>query len=398
MKTSITIILFFCSYNLFSQQGVFDFYNRANVQMQYKNYNEAITLLDQALIIKRGYAEAFAMKGDCYYYLKDYPKAIENYKKADKLKENLGSYNLACTYALSGLPNEAFKTLEANLGSEYKLRMTHVAQDGDLQSLHADARWEPLTKKQWYSPYEAALNDAEVQLNANDITAAISTVSKAIQIDPKKATAYGTRAICHLRNNDLQKCFEDLNQAITLDPQSMYYGNRAYTNNKLGNIPEALADYEKAVQLDPTNLIYYDLAIARYTNGKKPLAISAIQKHISYYPKDEMGLYFGGIIASELDLFDEALGYFNKALEVNSTLPNIYLKRGDVFFLTKKYQEAVNDYSKVIELDPKNGGAYYVRGNAKGSLYDKKGACADWVKAEELGFKDTNGYIRDLCK
>jgi tetratricopeptide (TPR) repeat protein len=398
MKRAITIILFFCSFNLFSQQGVFDYYNRANVQLQYKNYNDAITLLDQALIFKRNYAEAFAMKGDCYYYLKDYPNAIENYKKAGKIKENLGSYNLACTYALSGLANEAFKTLEANLGSEYKLRMTHVAQDGDLQSLHADPRWEPLTKKQWYSPYEALLNDAEVSLNGDDLNAAIELLSKAIQMDPKKATAYGTRAICHLRNSDFQKSLEDLNEAITLDPKSMYYGNRAYANNKLGNIPAALADYEKSVQLDPTNLVYYDLAIARYQNGKKQSALTAMQKHISYYPKDEMGLYFGGIITSELEVFDESLSYFNKALEVNNTIPDIYLKRGDVFFLTKKFKEAVTDYSKVIELDPKNGGAYYVRGNAKGSLYDKKGACEDWRKAEELGFKDANGYIRDLCK
>jgi tetratricopeptide (TPR) repeat protein len=398
MKRSITIILFFCSYTLFSQQGVFDYYNRANVQLQYKNYDEAIRLLDQALIFKRGYAEAFAMKGDCYYFLKDYPKGIENYKKADKLKENLGSYSLACTYALSGMTNEAFKTLEANLGSEYKVRMTHVAQDGDLQSLHADARWEPLTKKQWYSAYEAAINDAEVQLNANDLNAAISSLSKAIQIDPKKGTAYGTRAICHLKNNDFQKSLEDLNQAIKLDPKSLYYANRAYTNNKLENVAEALADYEKAVQLDPTNLVHFDLAMARYTNGKKQIALSAMQQHISYYPKDETGLYFGGIIASDLEVFDESLGYFNKAMELNNTVPEFYLKRGDVFFLTKKFQEAVNDYSKVIELDPKNGGAYYVRGNAKGSLLDKKGACEDWRMAEQLGFKDANGYISALCK
>jgi tetratricopeptide (TPR) repeat protein len=397
MKRSIAIILFFCSYNLFSQ-SVFDYYNRANVQLQSKNYNEAIRLLDQALLIKRNYAEAFAMKGDCHYYLKEYPKAIENYKRAGKVKKNLGSYNLACTYALSGMADEAFETLEANLASEYKLRMTHVAQDGDLQSLHADARWEPLTKKQWYSPYEALLNDAEVSVNSNDLNAAITSLSKAIEIDATKATAYGTRAICHLRNNDLQKSLEDLNQAITLDPKSTYYGNRAYVNNKLGNVSETLADYEKAVKLDPTNLVYYDLAIARYMNGNKPHAMSAMRDHINYYPKDEMGLYFGGIISSELDLFDEALGYLNKAVEVNSTVPDFYLKRGDVFFLTKKFQEAVNDYSKVIELDPKNGGAYYVRGNAKGSLLDKKGACEDWRMAEQLGFKDANGYIRDLCK
>lgn len=96
--------------------------------------------------------------------------------------------------------------------------------------------------------------------------------------------------------------------------------------------------------------------------------------------------------------FNESLGYLNRAIEINNAVPEFYLRRGDAYFLTKKYEEALNNYSKVIELDPSNAYAYYLRGNARGSLTDKDGACADWKKAQEMGYTDPNGYIRDLCQ
>ncbi len=381
-----------------SCQNEIDLYNRANAQLQYQNYDEAIALLTKAILAKPDFADAYAMRGDCYYYLKEYPTAIENYVRDGTFKKNRSSYSLACTYALTGNTNEAFRALESNLGSEYKVRMSHIVQDPDLASLHADARWEPLTKKQWYSPLENALHDVDVKLAANDLPGALSSAHKAVSLDPKSARAFGTRAILYLRSNELQKCLDDLDQAIRLEPASVYYGNRAYAHNKVGNKPQSLSDYEKAIQLDPTNLVYYDLGIARYVNGNKQGALDAMRKHISYFTMDEMGLYFGGVIASELEQFNEALGYLNRAIEANSQIPDFYLRRGDAYFLLKRYEDARDNYGKVIELDPANAYAYYLRGNARGSLLDKDGACSDWKKAQEMGYEDPNGYIRDLCQ
>jgi tetratricopeptide (TPR) repeat protein len=84
-------------------------------------------------------------------------------------------------------------------------------------------------------------------------------------------------------------------------------------------------------------------------------------------------------------------------MEINNTVPQFYMKRADVYFLMKQYENAVADYTTAITLDPAYAEAYYIRGNAKGSMLNKAGACEDWKKAVELGFEDSNGYIRDLC-
>jgi tetratricopeptide (TPR) repeat protein len=398
MKYLFSTTLLLLSFKLFSQNEI-EYYNKGNAQVQYQNYAEAIQLLTNAIGLKPDFADAYTLRGDCYYNLKDFQKAIRDYEKDNTLKKNRSSYNLACVYALTGKKTEAFTTLEANLGSEYKMRMSHVLEDSDLESLRGDARWEPLTKKKWYTPYEDLLNDADVKIAANDLGNALTLLTKAIETEPANARAYAARALVNFRTDNMSGALEDMDQAIKIDPsKSAYFGNRGFIHNKLQEGKEALADYEKAVSLDPTNLVYYDLGIARYMNGDKPGALESLRKHISYYTMDEMGYYFGGIIASETDLYNEAIRYYNKGIEINPAMSQFYMKRGDVYFIMKQYQDAVNDYSKCIELDPSNGGAYYIRGNAKGSLMDKEGACKDWKQAVALGFEDSNGYVRDLCK
>ena len=379
-------------------QNAVEYYNKGNVQFQYQNYEEAIRLLTRAIAIKPDYADAYIMRGDANYFLKQFDKAIADYTEDDKLKKGRSGYNMACAYAQLGKKDEAFKALESNLSSEHKLRWSIVTSDPDLETLRSDVRWQAFAKKAWYTPYETAVFDGDTKMSANDPAGSISDYTKAISIDPVNWKAYSNRAISHIRTGDLQKSLQDLNEAIKLKPLSMLYGNRGYVENKLGDKQASLDDYEKAVQLDPSNLVYYDLGIARYMAGNKTGALEAVVKHMDYFTKDEMGYYFGGIVASETERFNEALDYFNKAIAINSEVSQFYMKRADVYFLQKKYTEAVTDYSKVIELDPAGAEAYYIRGNAKASLMDREGACADWKKASELGFEDPNGYIRDLCK
>jgi tetratricopeptide (TPR) repeat protein len=61
-------------------------------------------------------------------------------------------------------------------------------------------------------------------------------------------------------------------------------------------------------------------------------------------------------------------------------------------------KEAIIDYDKSIELDPKNKFRYYNRGVAKHKLGDVEGACHDWSKAGELGISDAYTLIKQLCK
>ena len=54
------------------------------------------------------------------------------------------------------------------------------------------------------------------------------------------------------------------------------------------------------------------------------------------------------------------------------------------YYSQGKYEQAIDEYQKVIEIDPKGSEAYLYRGNAKYKIGDKKGACKDY-KSISLG-------------
>ena len=53
---------------------------------------------------------------------------------------------------------------------------------------------------------------------------------------------------------------------------------------------------------------------------------------------------------------------------------------------------AISDYSKVIELNPRDAGSYYNRGLLKIKLKDYSGAVSDFSKAVEINPKDEKAY------
>ena len=83
-----------------------------------------------------------------FYKAKNYSKSALTYSAAIKANGGLGymsdRYNASCSWALSGNPDSAFYQLNhvANLAgyADYY----HITTDVDLNSLHADKRWQPL--------------------------------------------------------------------------------------------------------------------------------------------------------------------------------------------------------------------------------------------------------------
>ena len=67
---------------------------------------------------------------------------------------------------------------------------------------------------------------------------------------------------------------------------------------------------------------------------------------------------------------------------------NACIEKGQNAYKKKEFQNAINYYNKAIELNPNNSHAYYNRGVAKSALLDNAGAKIDYNKAFELNTKD----------
>ncbi len=91
--------------------------------------------------------------------------------------------------------------------------------------------------------------------------------------------------------------------------------------------------------------------------------------------------------------YKKANELYTSALSYNENMSEIYTKRAGTFYAVKDFENAINDYTKVIELNPKEiSSIYFMRGLCKTLLKkeDKEGGCADIKKAIDLGYNTSD--------
>lgn len=74
-----------------------------------------------------------------------------------------------------------------------------------------------------------------------------------------------------------------------------------------------------------------------------------------------------------------------------------YLKTAIEKYNVKDYRGTIPYCNEAIASNPKEGEAFYYRGNAKYELKDTTGACIDLRKALELGYKKADEIIIKSC-
>lgn len=147
-----------------------------------------------------------------------------------------------------------------------------------------------------------------------------------------------------------------------------------------GNIAEALKNFESA--LDEAMVIGPE-ADQLKTNCEKQIP----------FLYNELGKE-----AVNTKLYDQALELFNKAIEkgnafgdtdivneVNSVIPQVLFAKGNAQLNAKNYQGAIDEYKKVIELDPSNAMAYLRLGTCAFQINDEATALDALAKAADLG-------------
>jgi len=97
----------------------------------------------------------------------------------------------------------------------------------------------------------------------------------------------------------------------------------------------------------------------------------------------------------------QATHNFTKAIKLNPKCATSYLNRAYCYLIRGEFQKAVDDYTKMIELDSQDVDvvvAYFYRGCAYGKLNEVKKAISDCNKAMELDPEDSACYEKWIEK
>jgi len=93
------------------------------------------------------------------------------------------------------------------------------------------------------------------------------------------------------------------------------------------------------------------------------------------------------------DNFADAVNAFSKAIELSPQLTNAYYNRGRVYDGLGNYQQAIKDFNKVIELSPQFADAYNYRGIVYFRLGNNQKGFDDVKIAARLGLKMAQDFL-----
>ena len=300
-------------------------------------------------------------------------------------------------------------------------------------------------------------------IEAGDYRAAIDRLDRAIQLQPNSCEAFASRAWAWYELAALPKARNDCDEAIRLDPDFAWvYVIRGKILN-LSNQPEAAIkdlntavqklnqqiarvkvqikeaerafDLSRAVELKDRKLAdlirklkqaeaeLVNITTSRATSsviqnvvqisktslsdlyhsgtelsdqGKYEEAIAKFSELIRREPDWGKGAALSGraIAYSKLHRYQEAISDCDKAVQVDANFALIYRIRGDAEYALGIYQSAISDYSEQIRLKPQEAYAYYKRGLSYQQI-DQDKAISDFHTAEKLYREQDNS---EMCQ
>ena len=95
-------------------------------------------------------------------------------------------------------------------------------------------------------------------------------------------------------------------------------------------------------------------------------------------------IHFSVLSAAKKGEYELAIQDYNRVIDLDPCNTHAFHNRGISYDKLTLYDKAIQDFTRVLELDPDNANAYFNRGSAFDSLGDFDRAIADYTKALDL--------------
>lgn len=173
---------------------------------------------------------------------------------------------------------------------------------------------------------------------------ALEVIKKARELNPEDYNLLVDEAYAYYNTGDKNKFTELLEEAININPEDyILHYNIGVMKSEMGDIEGAIASYSKAVELKPDYADAYRNLGAAILDKAKPI-VEEMNNSLSDFAKYDM------LQAKQLDVYREALPYFEKTYELDSTNPdNIQVLVG-IYEQLEMYDQSKAMRAKLDEL------------------------------------------------
>ena len=237
------------------------------------------------------------------------------------------------------------------------------------------------------------LDRAKLKLKLKDIVGAINDINKSIEINDLNINSYLLRAAINADKGKEEEAYDDIEKIIKLsNEQKGYDFTTSDINYQLGQIFKDLKDYESAEKEYSKVIKIRKASLLDNTPGNLDK-----NKRTDYQLKEKGEVinnellhkkklaYWGRAIARrKLNKLSDAILDYKKVLEIDPKNISALENLGDLFQQQGNYNEALEYFNKAIELVSNNAYIFSKRGYLKANLRNYNGAIQDLSKSIEL--------------
>lgn len=225
---------------------------------------------------------------------------------------------------------------------------------------------------------------------------AMVSFDKALELDSTFFPAHQSRGGVNIYFQNYPEALKSMNKAVQYsgNKEDFFHAisDRGAINTYLNKLDDAIADYRKALETNPNAAsVYSNLAMLYRRKKDNKAARGYLEKALELSPNESMFKNNLALILMDEEEYAQAEVIFTEMIELNPESAVELNNRGHARTLQGKYDLAKADIDKSIELYPENSYAFKNRGILYLKLEETEKACADWAKAEELGFSKTYG-------
>lgn len=337
------------------------YFCQAKIYEARQDFAAAADYLQKSVTLNNKNVQAWQLLGDLYFKQKEYNKALDAY-------------------------NSALPMLKNNKGDLHRVRATILYQ---LQ------RYEEAVAE-FAKAAQQGVADVELHYfwgcslaNANQADAALEHLEQVIRLQAKYWDAYFQCARIYQKKGQYGAAIRYYNELQDLGYRGydLHFG-LAEAQQKLKDYDKALLNYTEAIKLNPKYAdAYVRRSEVRMQKSAFPSALDDMNQAINMSPQ---AVYYKqrGLLYARLGKYQEALKDIGKAIELEPQNHLFYHQRGIVLMEEKSVDEAIADFNEVIKRKPDYGEAYYRRAQCYAILARDKNALKDFDKAVELLPKD----------
>jgi len=342
--------------------------NLGNALKEQHRFDEALESYEAALALQAGDADTHYNCGIALQALRRHEEALGSYDRALALNANdeQAWNNRAVVLKDLDRHQEALESvgralaLNAHNVEAHNNRGNILNDRGDaeaaLQAYKVTLELSPDYADAWY-------NRGRALQALGRLMEAVESYGKAIALNPKLARAYNNRATALHKLKRLKEALVDCQQAIALQRDYVEaYRTQGQVLRDMGRPDMAALSYEAITVLEKDDTSAMQHRALALKDGKEyETALESIGRAIALEP-DNADLYLTrGVIQRDAKDYDAAIESCRKVIELWPHHPSGYTNLGRVMDELGRSEEAMSYYEQALEVDPACALAHFNR-------------------------------------